>query len=142
LERAKDLGATVTIDVERRTLRDEVLEATGGDGCEIVFVTPGSRAALQAAATCVAPGGTLVIFTPLAPHELWPIDVHDLFFKDVSIVTSYSSGPDDTREALKLLTSGLAVEPLFTHRFRLDEAANAYAAMKNAEASLKVIVYP
>ncbi len=83
-----------------------------------------------------------MIFTPLPPQEHWSVNVHDLFFMDVNIVTSYSAGPDDTREALSLLAGGLAVEPLFTHRFSLAEAAKAYAAVKNPETALKVIVYP
>jgi L-iditol 2-dehydrogenase len=142
LERAKEFGVAAAIDVAGEPLRDQVLALTGGEGAEIVFVTPGSRAALEAGATCVAPGGTIVAFTPLAPKELWPIDVNDLFFKDVNIVMSYSAGPDDTREALALLSAGLAVEPLFTHRFNLEQAAQAYAMVKNPEAALKVIVYP
>jgi L-iditol 2-dehydrogenase len=142
LERAKEFGVAAAIDVAGEPLRDQVLALTGGEGAEIVFVTPGSRAALQSAATCVAPGGSIVAFTPLAPKELWPIDVNDLFFKDVNIVMSYSAGPDDTREALALLSAGLAVEPLFTHRFNLEQAAQAYAMVKNPEAALKVIVYP
>ena len=142
LERALDFGVSQTIDVGQAPLRESVLEATGGDAAEIVFVTPGSRAALETAARCVAPGGSIVAFTPLVPGESWPLDVNDLFFKDVNVVMSYSAGPDDTREALALLSGGLAVEPLFTHRFGLEQAAQAYAMVKNPEAALKVIVYP
>jgi L-iditol 2-dehydrogenase len=142
LERAKEFGVAQTVDVGHAPLRDRVLAATGGEGAEIVFVTPGSRVALETAATCVAPGGSVVAFTPLAPGELWPLDVNDLFFKDVNIVMSYSAGPDDTREALALLGGGLAVDLLFTHRFDLEQAAQAYAMVKNPEAALKVIVYP
>ena len=107
-----------------------------------MFVTPGSREALAAALPCVARGGTLVIFTPLAPSERWPISVHDIFFKDINIVTSYSAGPNDTRQALQLLVEGLPVKPLFTHRFSLDEVQQAFEMLKDIESSLKVVVYP
>jgi L-iditol 2-dehydrogenase len=140
--RAREFGADAGIDISRAPLRDQVMEATGGEGAEIVFVTPGSRAALDAGAACVAPGGSLVSFTPLAPGELWPIDQNELFFKDVSIVMSYSAGPDDTRESLALLAGGLGVEPLFTHRYGLEQAAQAYAMVKDPQRSLKVVVYP
>jgi L-iditol 2-dehydrogenase len=73
---------------------------------------------------------------------VWPLDVGSLFFKDVTIVTSYSAGPDDTRAALALLTDGLPVAGLFTHRFGLEEAAQAYATVKQPDAALKVVVYP
>jgi L-iditol 2-dehydrogenase len=142
LERAQAFGVTHSLDVGQAPLRDGVLAATDGEGAEIVFVTPGSRAALEAAAGCVAAGGSIVAFTPLAPGEVWPLNVHDLFFKDVNVVMSYSAGPDDTREALELLRGGLPVDALFTHRFDLEQAAQAYAMVKNPDAALKVIVYP
>jgi L-iditol 2-dehydrogenase len=137
LERANVFGAAAVIDVDSAPLRDQVLAITGGEGAEIVFVTPGSRASLEAAPACVAPGGSIVAFTPLAPGELWPLPVNDLFFKDVNVVMSYSAGPDETREALALLAVGLAVEPLFTHRYGLEQAAEAYTMVKNPEASLR-----
>ena len=117
------------------------MERTRGEGAEVIFVTPGSAVALQSASKCVAAGGTIVAFTPLMPGESWSIDVNRLFFQDVNIVMSYSAGPNDTREALQLLVEGLPVSPLFTHRFSLEEAAKAYAALKNPDESLKVIVY-
>jgi L-iditol 2-dehydrogenase len=142
LARAPLFGVDAVIDAGAGSMRDQVLAATGGEGAEIVFVTPGSRAALEDAAACLAPGGTIVAFTPLAPGETWALDMHQLFFKDARVVMSYSAGPDDTRAALELLAGGLAVEPLFTHRFGLDQAAQAYAMVKNPEAALKVVVYP
>ena len=142
LARARDFGAAVAIDAGAAPLRDQVMEATGGEGAEIVFVTPGSSTALDAGAACVAPGGSLVAFTPLAPGVLWPIQANELFFKDISIVMSYSAGPEDTREALALLAGGLHVEGLFTHRYGLEQAAQAYAMVKDPAQSLKVVVYP
>jgi L-iditol 2-dehydrogenase len=139
---AKQIGIDETLDTGRAPVRDQLMALTGGQGAEIVFVTPGSSAALETATQCVAAGGTIVVFTPLPPGERFGLHVNDLFFRDINIVMSYSAGPNDTREALDLLASGLPVEPLFTHRFTLEEAAKAYAMLKNASASLKVIVYP
>src|SRR5579864_4781826 len=142
LSKAAQFGATDVVDVATETLMEGVRVATQSGGAEVVFVTPGSREVLDAALGCVAPGGTLLVFTPLAPGELWPIDVNELFFKDINIVSSYSAGPDDTRAALQLLADGLAVEPLFTHRFGLEAVQQAYKALADVEASLKVVVYP
>jgi len=140
LAKAAAFGVDLVIDVGAGPLHEQL--AKSGGGAEIVFVTPGSVEALRSAVACVARGGTLVVFTPLAPGERWPVDVNDLFFKDINLVTSYSAGPDDTRAALALLAGGLRVEPLFTHRFRLEQVADAYAALKDLESSLKVIVCP
>lgn len=142
LAKAQAFGVDHVIDVAVGPLHEQLGKSGNAGGAEIVFVTPGSLEALQSAVACVARGGTLVVFTPLAPSERWPVDVNDLFFKDISLVTSYSAGPDDTRAAVALLAGGLGVEPLFTHRFRLEQVKDAYAALQDVESSLKVVVYP
>lgn len=138
-ERALALGARA---FDADGLAQKVSEATDGDGADIVVVGPGSVQAMDAAAAAVARGGTIVLFTALPPDVPWPMPVHDLYFKDVSVVTSYSAGPDDTREALHLLENGLPVKPLITHRFGLPDAAEAYRTVSAAGEALKVIVYP
>lgn len=158
---ARSLGAAVVIGVDgipnRRghaaragadetfapeDAKDAVRAATGGDGADVVIVGPGSTGAMDAAAASVAPGGTIVLFTPLRPDERWGLPVHDLFFKDVRIVHSYSAGPDDTREALRLLENGLPARELITHRLPLTEVQAAYRLVRDAGEALKVIVYP
>lgn len=142
LENAKVVGADFAFDTTSAPLADQVRHATGGEGTDIVIVGPGSKDALDAASQCVAPGGTILIFTALSPEERWPMPVHDLYFKDVRVVTSYSAGPDDTREALKLLSAGINVKPMFTHRFGLEAVAEAYRLVAEAQEALKVVVYP
>jgi len=142
LDRARELGAHVSFDVDRAPLREQVLAATDGEGADVVIVGPGSVDAMRTAAECVAPGGTIVLFTPTPATEYWPLPVHDLYFKDVSIVASYSAGPNDTREALTLLSDGLPLAGLVTHRFGLDSIAEAYRLVKAGNEALKVIVYP
>jgi L-iditol 2-dehydrogenase len=68
--------------------------------------------------------------------------VHDVFFNETTIVPSYSAGPDDTREALRLLADGLPVEGLITHRLPLDRAAEGYTLIRAAGPALKVIIRP
>lgn len=130
------------VDTSTRPLVEEVARITDGPGADVVIVGPGTVEALEAGRRCVAPGGTLVIFTPTPPDEVWPLPAHDVFFNETTIVPSYSAGPDDTREALRLLTDGLPVESLITHRLPLDRAAEGYALIRAAGPALKVIVRP
>ena len=139
--RAAGLADTL-LDVSHRPLAQLVADATDGEGADIVIVGPGTVDALEAARTAVAPGGTVVVFTPTPPDVRWPLPVHDLFFSETTIVPSYSSGPDDTREALRLLVAGLAVEPLITHRLPLSRAAEGYELIRAAGSALKVVVRP
>lgn len=138
--KAIDVGADHAFDA--LSLAQSVRSVTDGEGADVVIVGPGSIAAMDAAAECIAPGGTMVLFTPLPPDVRWPMPVHDLYFKDVRLVCSYSAGPDETREALRVLEGGFPVARLITHRMSLDDVEKAYKLVADAGETLKVIVYP
>lgn len=134
--------ADAAIDASRGTMAEAVAQATDGRGADVVIVGPGSVEALEAGRRAAAPGATLVVFTPTPPDEVWPLPVHDVFFKETSIVPSYSAGPNDMREAMRLLAGGLRVEPLITHRLPLAAAGEGYALVRAAGPALKVVVRP
>ncbi len=134
--------ADLLLDVGRRPLDEAVREATGGEGADVAIVGPGTVDALEAGRRSVAPGGTVLVFTPTPPDEVWPLPVHDVFFREITIVPSYSAGPDHTREALRLLAGGLPVELLITHRLALADAAAGYELVRAAGPALKVIIRP
>lgn len=142
LARAREAGADAVVDVARERLSDAVKAQTGGDGADLVIVGPGSIEAMQAAFECAGGAATVVLFTPAGPDERWPLPVHDAYFREVSVVPSYSCGPDDTREALRHIREGLPVESLITHRLPLEEAEEGYRLVREARDALKVVVHP
>jgi len=108
---------------------------------DLVVVTPASPAAMRAGVGLVRNGGTLLIFAPTPPGEDVGLPVYELFFREVTVVTSYSAGPDDTRDALAHVAAGhLPADVLITHRFPLHAVAEAYRAAARTEEVLKVIV--
>jgi L-iditol 2-dehydrogenase len=140
--KAAERYADVVVDASVRALPDAVCDATHGEGVDVAVVGPGTVEALDAALASVAPGGTLLAFTPTPPDVRWPLPVHDAFFKDITITASYSAGPEDTREAFRLIREGLPVESLVTHRLPLAQAAAGYDLVRAAGAALKVLVTP
>jgi L-iditol 2-dehydrogenase len=69
------------------------------------------------------------------------LDPNVIFFKDISIVPSYSCGPEDTREALSLIEQGMVhAEKLVTHRYGINETEKAYRTVASAGESLKVLI--
>jgi len=134
-------GAAETVDVRREDLAGGMARASGGRGFDLVFVGPGKAEVIRAAAGAVAPGGTLLLFTMAPPGETLTLDPHDLYFREVSVIPSYSCGPNDTREALELIASGrVAVDDLVTHRFPIDRAREAFERAREPEGSLKVLI--
>jgi L-iditol 2-dehydrogenase len=142
LERGKHAGADVIVDVTQTALPETVRSHTDGAGADIVVVGPGTVEAIETGFRCVAPGGSLVLFTPTPPEDVWPFPVHDAYFREVSVIPSYSTGPPQTQEALQWLTRGLPVETLITHRFPLEGAVEGYRLVREAKDALKVVVHP
>ena len=141
LTAAQRLGVDAALDFSAAGACERVLEHASG-GADVVIVGPGSFEAFELATECVSRGGKILLFTPPAPNDAWPVKFNALFFKDISIVSSYSAGPEDTREALEVLRSGLPLQALVTHRFPLTQAGSAFALVAQAQEALKVLVYP
>ncbi len=139
LEIARTVGADVVIAAGAHTA-EQVREATDG-GADVVVVTPASADALREGFASVAPGGRLIVFAPLPPEEVFALPVHDMYFREIEIVPSYSAGPEETREAVRHLQDGLPVATLVSHRLPLDQAAHGYRMVAEGRA-LKVVVYP
>ena len=108
---------------------------------DLVVVTPASPAAMRAGVGLVRNGGTLLLFAPTPPGQEVGMPVFELFFREITVVTSYSAGPSDTRAALAHVAAGhLPEHVLISHRFPLAEAAEAYRAAGRTGEVLKVIV--
>lgn len=74
-----------------------------GRGADVVICGPGTPSAMRAALAAVAPGGSVVMFTPFEPGTVLEIDAEQLYFGDLRVVGSYSCGPEETRAALDLI---------------------------------------
>ena len=140
-EKAGESGAEELADASRESPAAAALRITRGRGFDFVFVGPGKSAVIAEALRAVAPGGTLLLFTMPAPGDPISVDGHDLYFREVQIVPSYSCGPVEMKLALTMLTEQrLAVGDLITHRFPLAEAPAAFARARDPNGSLKVMI--
>jgi L-iditol 2-dehydrogenase len=134
LHRALAYGAndTETPDSAYRELRNTA---------DFVVIGPGHPDVIRQALAYVRPGGTALLFTPTPAGVETGLDLHDLYFRELSLVPSYSCGPDDTRQAYELLRTGrVRVEGLVTHRFPLERVQEAYDSARRGGAALKVLV--
>jgi L-iditol 2-dehydrogenase len=115
-------------------------ELSGGRGADVVVCGPGSPAALQHAIDAAAPGGTVLMFTPLEPGTPFALDQPEVYFRDLSLVASYSCGPDDTREALAALADG-RVRPaeVGVREIGFEGVAAAYRSMAQAQVVKPVV---
>ncbi|TAM58327.1 sorbitol dehydrogenase [bacterium] len=108
---------------------------------DVVIVGPGSPQAWRAGIDACASGGTVVLFTPTPEGVETALDGCSLYLREITLVPSYSAGPNDMREALQWLGRGIVTPAqVVTDRVTLDGAAQAYARMRAGGAALKTIV--
>src|SRR5262249_50860718 len=105
------------------------------------MIGPGHPEVIRQALAYVRPGGTAVLFTPTPSGVTTALDLGELYFREVSLVPSYSCGPHETRWAYDLLRQGRGRPgPLVTHRFGLHDIQRAYDTARDGGAALKVLV--
>ena len=142
-QRALDAGIDHALDPgsEQEILLQHIYAINDGRKPDSVLVTPSSISAMQHGLELVGPGGTVLFFAPPPPTSMLPITPNKLFFQEVSLHTSYSAGPYETRLALDLLSTGrIRPETVITHRFPLREAAKAFKLVAKPGDSLKVVI--
>jgi L-iditol 2-dehydrogenase len=143
LQAATKLGADFTVQATELDLEEELRELNEGRGADLVIVTPGSAKTMEQGIGLAGKGGTVLLYAPLPPGATLPVDVHDLLFSEITLVSTYSCGPDETRAALEFIRRGrVQTEGLITHRFGLDEVGEAIRLAVRARESLKVVVVP
>jgi L-iditol 2-dehydrogenase len=141
LDRAIELGFDNVIDVSNLNIKEALRKITGDEMAEIVIVCPNSAYALSEGLASIGKGGTVIMFAPVKPDERLTIDPNELYFKDISIITSYSCGPSDTADALEIIEGGtVKAEKLVTHRFPIENTAKAFRLTAEAKDSLKSII--
>jgi len=141
LKCAEKSGADNVIDIANNNLVESVSDVTDGYMADVVIIGPGDIRAMSQGINCAGRGGTVLFFTPTNPDEVLELKPNEIYFKDINIITSYSCGPDDTKEALDLISGGTVNSgSLITHRFPLEMTKDAFRLTAKAKESLKVIV--
>src|SRR5262245_32137188 len=108
---------------------------------DVVVVTPASTRVASASLGLAGPGATVVLFGPTGPGESFPFEPHRHFFGELTITSSYSADPSDTRLALDLLANGrVRADRLITRVLPLAEAAEAFRATATHREELKVVL--
>lgn len=116
--------------------------ATSGRGAEVVVCGPGNAPALDHAIAACAPGGTVVQFTPFEPGTPYVFDQSGAYFRDLTLVASYSCGPDDTLAALAhLRAQTVTPEMLGATLVRMEDIAGAYADLQCGRAVKPIVLF-
>lgn len=141
LEHGRKMGADLVVDARVEKFAEAIRKNNHGRGADVVMCGPSKPEALQHAVDCAGPGSTVLLFMGPEPGVTASLDLNQLFFNEISLVSSYSCGPAETRETLQLLSDGVITkEELITHRYPLSDALEGCRLTARAGDSLKVVI--
>ncbi|MGZ8650253.1 MAG: zinc-binding dehydrogenase [Solirubrobacteraceae bacterium] len=136
---AAEWGADHTVDPASQ----DIAEALGADGADVIIVAAPVAAAQAEALRLAAPGGRINFFggLPKDRSEV-ALDTNLIHYKELHVTGTTANTNMDCRAALDLVTSGAVdVGRLVTGRRALADATAAFDAARSGEA-LKVVIEP
>jgi alcohol dehydrogenase len=145
LAMAKRLGADVTIDGAKQDPVATIMELTGGRGVDVAIEALGLQSTFESCLRVLKPGGVLSSLGVYSGKLSLPIDAFAAGLGDHTIITTLCpGGKERMRRLMAVVASGrVDLQPLVTHRFRLDQIEAAYDLFGHQrEGVLKVAITP
>ena len=141
LDFAKQFDITEAIKSTDSQLQDKVLVPTDNRGVDVAIVATGNLQAFSSAIDLVRKGGTVILFGVPSSGATLNLDMSKVYSKEITLYTSYAASDADTKAALELISSGkIDVKKLITHRYQIDDTAQAFEHAHNGADSMKIII--
>jgi len=138
LERALQFGATHVIDGRSPDVAASVKDLTHGRGAALGLETSGADVAGKALLDSLAPWGRGCFVGMGATIQL---NVIEYLFRQLTVMTSWTMSLMDLEECARFIADeGLPIDDLFTHRWSLSQAAEAYAEFDKQSAGKGVFL--
>jgi threonine 3-dehydrogenase len=139
---AKKMGADDVFNPLRENLTEKVLEATNGEGVDVLLEMSGAPSAIREGLELLKAGGHAVLLgLPSKPFEF---DLANLVIMKGITVHGIAGRKlwETWYEIRGLLRSGaVKLEPVITHRFKLAEFEQAFQTMMSGDSG-KVVLFP
>jgi threonine dehydrogenase-like Zn-dependent dehydrogenase len=136
---AEAFGAAATLNADKTDAPATIRELTAGRGAQVAIETSGSTQAASAALRSVDVWGK-VCFVGLGGTVAF--EVRAFLDRQINVMTSYSMSSVGQMEcAAFVVERGLDLDRLFTDRWRLDQAEEAYAKFDRQSSGKGAIVF-
>ncbi|MGV3743174.1 MAG: NAD(P)-dependent alcohol dehydrogenase [Burkholderiaceae bacterium] len=145
LKMAKRMGADIVLDFKKVDPVAEIMDLTGGTGVDVAIESLGTQQTFESCLRVLKPGGTLSSLGVYSGKLTLPLDAFAAGLGDHKIVTTLCpGGKERMRRLMNIVASGrVSLEPLVTHRFKLDQIEEAYELFANQrDGVLKVAITP
>jgi threonine dehydrogenase-like Zn-dependent dehydrogenase len=144
LAMAKRMGADVVLDYRSQDVVAEVKRLCGG-GADVAIEALGTQQTFENSLRCLRPAGTLSSLGVYSGKLQMPYDAFAAGLGDHRIVTTLCPGGKERMRRLMELVKSHRIDltPLITHRFALDDIAEAYALFsERRDGVIKVAIRP
>jgi L-iditol 2-dehydrogenase len=138
---AETLGASVVTGGDAKQSESAVMDATGGQGADVVIVSVGLEGLTETALRLAAKQATVNLFAGFPSASTALLDVNALHYNEINLTGSQNATPDQFRRTVALLPSLDAIDTIATHRFDMAHAAESYSVRADP-AALKTLVFP
>jgi NADPH:quinone reductase-like Zn-dependent oxidoreductase len=137
LAKARQLGATHTVDYRRDDFVAATREATGGKGVEVVVDHVGGEVFERSLKALAWAGRVVLCGATAAPTA--SVNLRAIFFKSVSVLGSTMGSLAELMHLLRFVDTG-ELAPVVDRTFPLRDAAAAQAALENREQFGKIVL--
>lgn len=139
------MGADHVIDFSKVDPVAEIMRITDDRGVDVSIEALGLQETFEACLRVLKPGGTLSSLGVYSTDLTLPLDAFGAGLGDNKIVTSLCpGGKERMRRLMNVIESGrVDLEPLVTHRYKLDDIVEAYDLFANQrDGVLKIAITP
>ena len=138
LELARKMGASRAINVSKVSIEATMKELGMTEGFDVGMEMSGNAAALRALLGSMNHGGRVAILG-IPPGEV-ALDMNQVIFKGLILKGIYGREMFETWYKMSaMLTSGLDVRPVLTHRFAAEEYLKAFETMRSGQSGKVVL---
>lgn len=139
LDRALELGADLVINAKTQDAVQTILDATNGEGCDVVFEDAGNKVTTAQTSAVVRTGGTIVIAgNPIGDI---PFNFRNLTLREARLATVWRYCNEYPRIINAIAKGSLPAKELVTDLFPFAQVRDAFdKAMYDKEHVLKAVV--
>jgi L-iditol 2-dehydrogenase len=142
LVKAKELGATETINPRTQKLSEAIDAQVGEAGVNKAVLTVGVPDVVEQLLEIVQPQGKISLFAGGGQTYRSSVDLNRIHYKELTLTATQNATLEHFKKGLRMVAGGsLDVNKLITHRFPLENAIEAFSLRDELKA-LKVLLIP
>ncbi len=140
LESARKFGATRAVNPKEQDLEQAVLEATGGQGCDVVFETAGSPYTMAETWKYVKRGGVIVLVGNITKETPYPF--LELSRREVDIRPTFRYRNNYPLLIESVRSGRISLEGIASREFPFEESDAAFRyTVDNAQDVIKTLIH-